>query len=418
MTTVENTARSPLSAPHPATTQLPAPGHAPPAARLLFALLTRLAHGEVVLRTPDGLSHRFGSGHGDAGRADLAFNDWRVAREVLTGGDVAFAEAYMDGRWETPDLTTLLTVLACNQQALERAFYGHAWQRALFRLKHWLNANTRRQARRNVVAHYDLGNAFYGLWLDPTMTYSSALFGDGATQSLAAAQHAKYRRILDELALPPGAHILEIGCGWGGFAETAARAGYRVTGLSLSAAQTAYARERIARAGLADRVEFRIEDYRDVRGTYDGVASIEMFEAVGERWWPAYFRAVRNALAPGGRACIQTITIADERFERYRTQSDFIQQYIFPGGMLASPARFAAAAGAAALEPVNGLTFGADYAETLKRWLAAFDAHADAVRAQGFSERFIRCWRFYLAYCAAGFASGSTDVAHYTLVAR
>jgi len=418
MTTVEHTARSPMSAPPPAAAEFSMPAHAPPAARLLFALLTRLAHGEVVLRTPDGASHRFGSGHGDAGRADLAFNDWRIAREVLTGGDVAFAEAYMDGRWETPDLTALLTVLACNQQALARAFYGHAWQRTLFRLKHWLNANTRRQARRNIVAHYDLGNAFYGLWLDPTMTYSSALFRGDATQSLAAAQVAKYTRILDELALPPGAHILEIGCGWGGFAETAARAGYRVTGLSLSGAQTAFARERIARAGFADQVEFCLQDYRDARGTFDGVASIEMFEAVGERWWPAYFRAVRNALTPGGRACIQTITIADERFERYRTQSDFIQQYIFPGGMLASPARFAAEAQAAELEPVNGLTFGRDYAETLERWLAAFDANVDAVRAQGFSERFIRCWRFYLAYCAAGFASGSTDVAHYTLVAR
>ena len=418
MTTLESTARSTLPASHPAASASPAPDHAPPAARMLFALLGRLAHGDVRLTAPDGKLHRFGPAGSGAPRAELKLHDWRVAREVLTGGDVAFAEAYMDGRWETPDLTALLTVLAANQRSLERAFYGHAWQRALFRLRHWLNANTRQQAKRNIVAHYDLGNDFYRLWLDPTMTYSSALFGDGATQSLAAAQHAKYRRILDELALPPGAHILEIGCGWGGFAETAARAGYRVTGLSLSAAQTAYASERIARAGLADRVEFRIEDYRDVRGAYDGVASIEMFEAVGERWWPAYFRAVRNALAPGGRACIQTNTIADERFELYRTQSDFIQQYIYPGGMLASPARFAAAAGAAALEPVNGLTFGADYAETLKRWLAAFDAHADAVRAQGFSERFIRCWRFYLAYCAAGFASGSTDVAHYTLVAR
>jgi cyclopropane-fatty-acyl-phospholipid synthase len=372
----------------------------------------------VVLRTPDGLSHRFGSGQGEAGRADLAFNDWRVAREVLTGGDVAFAEAYMDARWETPDLTALLTVLACNQQALERAFYGHAWQRTLFRLKHWLNANTRRQARRNIVAHYDLGNAFYGLWLDPTMTYSSALFGGDRTQPLAAAQQAKYVRILDELALPPGAHILEIGCGWGGFAEVAARAGYRVTGLSLSDAQTAYARERIARAGLADRVTLRVQDYRDERGTYDGAASIEMFEAVGEKYWPAYFATVRRALRRGGRACVQTITIADARFERYRTQSDFIQQYIFPGGMLASPSRFAAEAGDAGLDVAGTHAFGRDYAETLARWLAAFDAGADAVRAQGFDERFIRCWRFYLAYCIAGFASGSTDVAQYTLVAR
>ena len=417
MTTYESLARPALPAHRSDAFAAQPPEHAPPAARMLFALLARLAHGEVRLTTPDGTVHRFGPG-GDAPRAELRFHDWRIAREVLTGGDVAFAEAYMAGRWETPDLTALLTVLASNQRALERAFYGHAWQRALLRLRHWLNANTRRQAKRNIVAHYDLGNDFYRLWLDPTMTYSSALFGADRNAPLAAAQEAKYRRILDELALPPGAHILEIGCGWGGFAEVAARAGYRVTGLSLSDAQTAYARERLARAGLADRVEFRIQDYRDLSGRFDGVASIEMFEAVGERWWPAYFRAVRNALAPGGRACIQTITIADERFDRYRTQSDFIQQYIFPGGMLASPSRFAATATAAGLAPANAHAFGRDYAETLERWLAAFDARVDGVRAQGFDERFIRCWRFYLAYCAAGFASGSTDVAQYTLVAR
>jgi cyclopropane-fatty-acyl-phospholipid synthase len=418
MTTFESTAGAALPAHHPAAYPASPPVHAPPAARVLFALLARLAHGDVRLTAPDGIVRDFGPGGGDTGPADIKLNDWQVARDVLTGGDVAFAEAYMDGRWETTDLAALLTVLAGNQRALERAFYGQAWQRAIFRLRHWLNANTRQQAKRNIVTHYDLGNDFYGLWLDPTMTYSSALFDTDRAAPLATAQEAKYRRILAELALPPGAHILEIGCGWGGFAETAARAGYRVTGLSLSDAQTAYARERIARAGLADRVEFRIQDYRDARGKFDGVASIEMFEAVGERWWPAYFRAVREALAPGGRACIQTITIADERFERYRTQSDFIQQYIFPGGMLASPSRFAAEAEAAALTPANARVFGRDYAETLLRWLAAFDAQADAVRGQGFGERFIRCWRFYLAYCAAGFTSGSTDVGQYTLVAR
>jgi cyclopropane-fatty-acyl-phospholipid synthase len=288
----------------------------------------------------------------------------------------------------------------------------------LFRFKHWLNANSRRNAKRNIVAHYDLGNDFYRLWLDPTMTYSSALFGGDFAQPLADAQQAKYERILAELALPPGAHILEIGCGWGGFAEVAARAGYRVTGLSLSDAQTAYARERIARAGLAERVTLSVRDYRDERGTYDGVASIEMFEAVGEKYWPAYFSTLRRCLAPGGRACVQTITIADDRFERYRTQSDFIQQYIFPGGMLASPSRFVAHAAQAGLDVVQTHLFGRDYAATLGLWLDAFDANADAVRAQGFDEKFIRCWRFYLAYCIAGFASGSTDVAQYTLVAR
>jgi cyclopropane-fatty-acyl-phospholipid synthase len=425
LTTMDDTILSPMPAPQAvaagAPDRSPFSSAVPPSGHLLLALLARLAHGELALTTPDRRSHRFGPGvaaTNGAPRAELVLHDWRIAREVLAGGDVAFAEAYMDGRWDTPDLTALLTLLAANQPALERAFYGDALRRAIFRVKHWLNANTRRQAKRNIVAHYDLGNEFYRLWLDESMTYSSALFGADRSAPLADAQQAKYRRILSELALPPGAHILEIGCGWGGFAETAARAGYRVTGLSLSDAQTAHARERLQRAGLAHRVEFRLQDYRDVRGRFDGIASIEMFEAVGERWWPAYFRAVRDALAPGGRACIQTITIADARFARYRTQSDFIQQYVFPGGMLASPSRLAAEARAAGLEPAGAHVFGQDYAETLRRCLTAFDAHADAVRAQGFGERFRRCWRFYLAYCAAGFASGSTDVGHYTLVAR
>ena len=413
MTTYENTTLRPFPAAHGAT-----PAGAPPAVRLLFALLKRLAHGELVVTDPDGRIHRFGTLDGVAGRGEFTFRDWRLARDILTGGDVAFAEAWIDGRWDTPDLPALMTVLARNRAALERAFYGHAWQRALFRLKHWLNDNSKRGAKRNVVAHYDLGNDFYRLWLDPTMTYSSALFGDDRRQPLAAAQQAKYERMLAELALPPGAHILEIGAGWGGFAEFAARAGYRVTGLSLSDAQTAYARRRIADAGLAERVTLRVQDYRDEAGAYDGVASIEMFEAVGEKYWPAYFAAVRRALRPGGRACVQTITIADARFERYRTQSDFIQQYIFPGGMLASPSRLAAEAARSGFDLARTHGMGRDYAETLARWLAAFDASVDGVRAQGFDKRFIRCWRLYLAYCIAGFASGSTDVAQYTLVAR
>jgi cyclopropane-fatty-acyl-phospholipid synthase len=411
MTSFETTNQHPLAASLP-------PAGAPPAARILLALLTRLARGELIVIDPDGRGRRFGPGNDEAGHGEFRFRDWRLARAILTGGDVALAEAWIDGRWDTPDLPALLTVLAHNQPVLERAFYGHAWQRALFRFKHWLNANSKRKAKRNIVAHYDLGNDFYRLWLDPTMTYSSALFGGDFTQPLARAQQAKYERMLAELALPPGAHILEIGCGWGGFAEVAARAGYRVTGLSLSDAQTAYARERIARAGLADRVTLAVRDYRDERGTYDGVASIEMFEAVGEKYWPVYFSTLRRCLAPGGRACVQTITIADERFERYRTQSDFIQQYIFPGGMLASPSRFVAHAAQAGLDVVQTQMFGRHYAATLSRWLEAFDASAGAVRGQGFDEKFIRCWRFYLAYCIAGFASGSTDVAQYTLAAR
>ena len=396
------------------------PGARVPApARLLFALLERLAAGRVEVTGPDGVRRTFGPGGAPAPGvkavpAVLALSDWQVAANALKGGDVAFAEDYMRGRWTTPDLTQLLTVLAANQHALEQAFYGRWWTRGLLRLKHWRNANTRRQARRNIVAHYDLGNDFYRLWLDPTMTYSAALFDGEHARPLADAQHAKYGRMLGELALPAGGRVLEIGCGWGGFAEAAARAGHHVTGLSLSDAQTAWARERVAAAGLSVRCDLRIQDYRDVRGTFDGVASIEMFEAVGERWWPAYFRVVRDALAPGARACIQTITIADARFERYRTQSDFIQQYVFPGGMLASPSRFAALAADAGLRLVAAHGFGRDYAETLRRWLAAFDRAQPQVRAQGFSDRFVRCWRFYLAYCAAGFDTGTTDVGQYT----
>jgi cyclopropane-fatty-acyl-phospholipid synthase len=393
-----------------------APSGAPASARLLLALLGRLARGEVLLTTPDGALHAFGqSGQGE--RAEISFRDWRIAREVLVGGDVAFGQAYIDGRWDTPDLVALLTVLARNEQALERAFYCHGWQRAFYRLRHWLNANTKRRSRRNILAHYDLGNDFYRLWLDPTMTYSAALFEGDLQRPLEAAQVAKYQRILGQLELAPGAHILEIGCGWGGFAEVAARAGYRVTGISLSDAQTEYARARMQRAGLADRVELQIRDYRDLRGRYDGVVSIEMFEAVGERWWPAYFRTVREALAPGARACIQAITIADERFDRYRSQSDFIQQFIFPGGMLASPSRLCSEAQAAGLALCGRHAMDLDYAHTLVRWLAAFDAQSAAVRAAGFDERFQRCWRFYLAYCAAGFFTGSTGVAQYTLAA-
>lgn len=392
----------------------------PATARILFTLLERMDFGALTLTTPDGITRRFGPGGAVGaldGEVDLTLRDWKLCGDVLTGGDVAFAEAFMDDRWETSDLTALLTLIALNQRALEVAFYGRWWRQLVFRAKHLLRSNTKRRARRNVVAHYDLGNDFYGLWLDSTMSYSSALFGGDLSGSLASAQEAKYERVLQQLTPKEGAHLLEIGCGWGGFAECAARAGCRVTAVSLSDAQTAYARERVAAMGPQSNIEFCIKDYRDVAGQFDGIASIEMFEAVGERYWPAYFRAVREALKPGARACVQTITIANDRFEQYRQTSDFIQQYIFPGGMLASPDVFDMHVAAAGLEVDDVHRFGQDYAETLKRWVAAFDANVDKVRAQGFDHRFIRCWRFYLAYCAAGFASETTDVAQYTLVA-
>jgi cyclopropane-fatty-acyl-phospholipid synthase len=392
----------------------------PATARILFTLLERMEFGALTLTTPDGITRRFGPGGSVGaldGEVDLTLHDWKLCGDVLTGGDVAFAEAFMDDRWTTSDLTALLTLIALNQRALEVAFYGRWWRQLVFRMRHVLRSNTKRRARRNIVAHYDLGNNFYGLWLDETMTYSSALFDGDLSRPLAPAQQAKYQRILSELAPQGGAHLLEIGCGWGGFAEVAAHAGCRVTAVSLSDAQTAYARARVAKAGLASKVDFQIRDYRDVAGRFDGVASIEMFEAVGERYWPSFFRALRNALNPGARACIQTITIANDRFDQYRQTSDFIQQYIFPGGMLSSPDVFEKEVNASGMKVDGVHRFGHDYAETLQRWLAAFDANVDKVRALGFDKRFIRCWRFYLAYCAAGFASETTDVAQYRLVA-
>jgi cyclopropane-fatty-acyl-phospholipid synthase len=393
-------------------------GDTPAAGAILMALLARIERGRLEVHTPDGRVHRFGPGDApcegaSAAPAMLRIADWRIAGATLEGGDVGFGEAYMAGHWTTPDLPQLLTVLAANQPAIEGVIYGRPWARALLRLRHWLRANTRRQARRNIAAHYDLGNDFYALWLDRTMSYSSGLFDGDRTRSLADAQQAKYDRLLRSLALGPDSHVLEIGAGWGGFAETAARAGNRVTGISLSARQTEWARERVRDAGLADRVELRLQDYRDVRGRYDAVASIEMVEAVGERYWPAYFAAVRAALVAGGRACIQAITIAEERFERYRTQSDFIQQHVFPGGMLASPSRLVAEAERVGLRPIAIHRFGADYAETLRRWLDAFDAHAGTIERR-FDAAFVRGWRFYLAYCIAGFRTGTTDVGHYT----
>jgi len=390
----------------------------PAAGKVLMALLARLDRGRLELHTPDGDVHRFGPGGApcdgaSATPAVLRIADWRVAGATLEGGDVGFGEAYMTGQWTTPDLPQLLTVLAANQPAVEGAIYGRPWARALLRMRHWLRANTRRQARRNIAAHYDLGNDFYALWLDRTMSYSSALFDGDRARSLEAAQQAKYDRLLGSLALGPGSHVLEIGAGWGGFAETAARAGHRVTGISLSARQTEWASERVRDAGLADRVELRLQDYRDVRGRFDAVASIEMVEAVGERYWPAYFASIRDALVAGGRACVQAITIAEERFERYRTQSDFIQQHVFPGGMLASPSRLVAEAERAGLRTIGIQRFGADYAETLRRWLDAFDAQAGAIERR-FDAAFMRGWQFYLAYCIAGFRTGTTDVGHYT----
>jgi cyclopropane-fatty-acyl-phospholipid synthase len=398
----------------PAATRAPAVAAAPmpAAARAVLALLERMAHGRLALTLPDGSQRAFGAGEP---RVAARLHNWNVFPASLARGDIGFAESYIAGDFDTDSLADLMRLMLANREVVERAIYGRWWGQLAYRLRHLLNFNSRAGSRRNIHAHYDLGNAFYSQWLDPSMTYSSALFEGDATRSLQAAQDAKYRRILDALALRPGARVLEIGCGWGGFAEVAARDGLHVTGLTLSTEQHAWAQRRLEAAGLAGQADLRLQDYRDERGRYDAVVSIEMFEAVGERYWPAWFETVRRCLVPGGRALVQTIEIDDALFERYRRGTDFIQQYVFPGGMLPSPTEFTRHAQAAGLALEDRFAFGTDYARTLREWHQRFSAALPQVLAQGFDVTFVRTWSFYLAYCEAGFAEGSTDVVQYAL---
>ncbi|MFP4695944.1 class I SAM-dependent methyltransferase [Thiohalospira sp.] len=332
-----------------------------------------------------------------------------LLNRILRRGAMGFAEGYMAGEWESEDLTALLTLAARNEAALGRASEGGRLARWREALGHRARANTRRGSRRNIAAHYDLGNDFYRLWLDPTMTYSAALFQPGE-ENLAAAQRRKYQRLLRQLDARPGDHILEIGCGWGGFALEAARCGYRVTGITLSREQLDWARERVAEAGLGDRVDLQLRDYRDLEGSWDHVVSIEMFEAVGEAWWPTFFETLRRCLRPGGRAALQVITIDESAFEDYRRGADFIQRYIFPGGMLPSITAFRDQTTAAGLEVRALDRFGGDYARTLQAWHHRFLDVLPQVREQGFDDRFIRRWRYYLSYCTAGFHAGRIDL--------
>jgi cyclopropane-fatty-acyl-phospholipid synthase len=317
----------------------------------------------------------------------------------------------MDGDWESPDVTTLLELFVVNREQGERVAGGANWLVSVVqRIRHWLHENTPAGSKRNIAAHYDLGNAFYSQWLDASMTYSSGLFSGGAND-LETAQASKYRALARDTGITAGDHVLEIGSGWGGFAEFAAREiGCRVTGLTISAEQLRYARERIARAGLSDRVEFRFQDYRDETGTYDRIASIEMFEAVGEKYWPVFFDRVRACLKPGGTAGLQIITINEESFPNYRRQPDFIQRYIFPGGMLPTPAILRRLGTEHGLSPLRERVFPQDYARTLAEWRQRFWTAWPSISRLGFDERFRRMWEFYLHYCEAGFRSEYIDV--------
>ncbi len=391
------------------------PASAPAAARTALRLMQRLAHGTLTVRLPDGSLQRFGGGPGPV--AAITLNNWNVCAAALRSGDIGFAESYIDGDWSTPSLTALLELMLRNRHALEDVVYGHWLGRLAYRLKHLLNRNTRGGSRKNIHAHYDLGNAFYELWLDGTMNYSSAWFEGDPGQSLEQAQHAKVRRALRMAGVESGDRVLEVGCGWGALAEKgAAEFGAHVTGVTLSTEQLAFARRRLERQGLAERADLRLQDYRDIADApFDAVCSIEMVEAVGREYWPEYFATLHRLLKPGGRACIQSIVIADRLWDRYIRSTDFIQQYIFPGGCLPCPTEFRKAARAAGFQVVDEFAFGADYAITLRRWREAFLAARSRVLPLGFDERFMRTWEFYLAYCEAAFAQADVDVVQYTL---
>ena len=388
---------------------------APAAARAVFRLMRNLKHGTLSVRLPVGGTLNFGSAEGTELRASIRLRNWNPCAAALKSGDIGFAESFIAGDWTTPDLTALLTLFIANRDEVESVIYGSWWGSLLYRAKHLFNRNSRRGSAKNIHAHYDLGNEFYRLWLDPTMNYSSAWFEGDRGGDLVQAQWAKVRRALAECDVKPGDRVLEIGCGWGALAESTARDfGAAVTGVTLSRAQLAWGQQRLTGAKLPG--ELRYQDYRDIAdGPFDAIASIEMFEAVGREYWPSFFETLKSQLKPGGKACIQSITIRDDLFERYLKSTDFIQQYIFPGGLLPSPSAFRAAAAKAGLKVVNELDFGLDYAETLKRWRASFLAADGPVRKLGFDTRFMRIWEFYLGYCEAAFATHNTSVMQFTL---
>ena len=409
---------NPSSQSSPGTAGFSIPGDAPSAARATLKLLLRLKHGTLTVKLPDGSVQRFGNGQSPM--ASLHLLNWNVCSAALKSGDIGFAESFIAGDWTTPHLTELLRVFIVNRREVEDAIYGSWLGRFAYRIKHLLNRNTKANSQKNIHAHYDLGNAFYALWLDGTMNYSSAIFESPET-SMKEAQHAKVRRALRMAQVKPGDRVLEIGCGWGALAEKATTEfDASVVGVTLSTEQLEWANARMAREGVADRADLRLQDYRDIGKTthdapFDAICSIEMIEAVGREYWPEYFSCVARLLKPGAYACIQSIVIADELFDRYVTSTDFIQQYIFPGGCLPCPKAFRSQASAAGFEVVDEFSFGQDYARTLQLWREDFMAQEARVLQLGFDQRFLRIWEFYLGYCEAAFLEGNTDVVQYTL---
>jgi len=371
-------------------------------------------HGRIDLVLKDGRCFR-AQAPNSGPVAEVHIHDDGVFARLLREGQLGFCEAYLDGQWSSPDLQAFMDYFHADNDAIFDGFPGQKLVQMVEQFRFWLQRNHRAQAKKNISHHYDLGNDFYGLWLDDTMTYSSAIFETGQ-EDLEKAQTAKYKSMVDQMGVAPGDHVLEIGCGWGGFAEYAAKQrGLKVTCLTISQEQYKYAVDRIAKAGLSDQVMFKLQDYRDETGTYDGIASIEMFEAVGEQYWPAYFNTVRDRLRPGAQATLQIITVEENRFESYRKGVDFIQKYIFPGGMLPSPGALRREIDRAGLTFKKSIEFGQSYSQTLRRWHDTFNAHWDDVQALGFDARFRRMWNFYLTSCAATFAYANCDVTQVTI---
>ncbi|OLP59886.1 cyclopropane-fatty-acyl-phospholipid synthase [Xaviernesmea oryzae] len=382
----------------------------PARAQMVLRGLIHMQAGSLTLTLPDGRAVMI-NGRTPGPAAEVRLHNWNLPQRALTGGTIAVAETYMDGDWDSPDVGAFLELFLVNAE-VGRHFPNGArgMLRLIEKLRHWMNRNTKSGSRRNISAHYDLGNSFYSLWLDPSMTYSSALYATGATD-LQSAQREKYKALAEAAGIGPGDHVLEIGCGWGGFAEYAAgEIGCKVTGLTISREQLAFAQARMEKAGLTDKVSLKFQDYRDETGVYDKIVSIEMFEAVGEKYWPAYFSQLSKCLKPGGRAGIQVITIKPESYREYRANPDFIQKYVFPGGMLPTREHLVDVAQGAGLSMVGDMGFGWDYARTLAEWRERFRAVWDQIEPLGFDTRFKRLWEFYLYYCEAGFRARNIDV--------
>ena len=380
----------------------------------VFEMTKKMNSGRLDFELPDGRKFR-ADGKNPGPARTLKIHNADVFARLIREGDLGFCDAYLDGWWSTPDLQAFLDLMHADNDEMYDSFPGMGMVRAWEKFRFWLQSNSKSQARKNISYHYDLGNDFYKLWLDETMTYSSAIFKTGQ-ESTENAQIEKYSSLIDQMGAKKGDHILEIGCGWGGFAEYAAKErGLKVTGLTISKEQLKYAEKRIKDAGLSDMVNFKLQDYRDERGKYDGIASIEMFEAVGEKYWPAYFNCVKNCLYPGKQATLQIITIQEARWEIYRRGVDFIQKYIFPGGMLPSPAVLRSEVERAGLKVVNSIEFGESYSQTLRRWHETFNQKWDQISEMGFDDRFRRMWNFYLTSCASTFYYGNCDVTQITI---